>query len=153
MAEGDLVTYLNVWRAWEASGRSKRWAVDNRVMHRTMLRAADIRSQVSGAEGRARGVWAWRRGRHMGLGSLGTLAAGQATWSGISVASAASTGTLLGMTLSRCPWLLQLEAHLRRLGIKQASVLEQASSFDHQEELDTGACLALGGWGVGWGWG
>jgi hypothetical protein len=49
VAEGDLVTYLNVWRAWEESGRNKRWAVDNRVMHRTMLRAADIRCQVGAA--------------------------------------------------------------------------------------------------------
>lgn len=46
VAEGDLISYLNVWRAWEESGRSKKWAIANHVMHRTMLRAADIRSQV-----------------------------------------------------------------------------------------------------------
>lgn len=46
MAEGDLVSYLNVWRAWEESKRSKKWAVANHVMHRSLLRAADIRSQV-----------------------------------------------------------------------------------------------------------
>ena len=46
VAEGDLVSYLNVWRAWEAAGRSKKWAVAHRVMHRSLLRAADIRGQV-----------------------------------------------------------------------------------------------------------
>lgn len=46
MAEGDLISYLNVWRAWEESGRSKKWAVAHRVMHRSLLHAADIRSQV-----------------------------------------------------------------------------------------------------------
>lgn len=75
VAEGDLVTYLNVWRGWEESGRSKKWAIENHVMHRSMLRAADIRNQ--------------------------------------------------------------LQAHLRRQGIKQASALEGATSFDHDEELET----------------
>ncbi|KAI3425228.1 hypothetical protein D9Q98_008996 [Chlorella vulgaris] len=74
VAEGDLVSYLNVWRAWEESKRSKKWAVANHVMHRSLLRAADIRSQ--------------------------------------------------------------LQAHLRRLGFKQASALEGATSFDHDQELD-----------------
>ncbi|KAK9844106.1 hypothetical protein WJX81_004664 [Elliptochloris bilobata] len=46
VAEGDLVTYLNVWKAWEASGRSGRWAHRHLVNHRTMLRAADIRRQL-----------------------------------------------------------------------------------------------------------
>lgn len=54
MAEGDLVSYLNVWRAWEQSGRSKKWAVAHRVMHRSLLRAADIRAQVGGWGGGAR---------------------------------------------------------------------------------------------------
>ncbi len=54
VAEGDLIAYLNVWRAWEQSGRSKKWAVAHRVMHRSMLRAADIREQVrAGAAGAA----------------------------------------------------------------------------------------------------
>ena len=35
--------------------------------------------------------------------------------------------------------LPQLQAHLRRLGIRQASVLEGVSSFDHREALTTGA--------------
>lgn len=46
VAEGDLISYLNVWRAWEESGRSKKWAVAHRVMHRNLLRAADIRNQA-----------------------------------------------------------------------------------------------------------
>lgn len=46
MGEGDLITYLNVWRGWEESGRSGQWAARNAVNHRTMLRAADIRSQL-----------------------------------------------------------------------------------------------------------
>lgn len=46
VAEGDLVTYLNVWKAWEAAGRSGRWAHRHLINHRTMLRAADIRRQL-----------------------------------------------------------------------------------------------------------
>lgn len=46
MAEGDLISYLNVWRAWEEAGRSKQWAISRRVMHRNLLRAADIRAQL-----------------------------------------------------------------------------------------------------------
>lgn len=45
-AEGDLVTFLNVWKAWEESNRNKRWAVENFVSHRSMLRASDIRTQL-----------------------------------------------------------------------------------------------------------
>ncbi|KAL4435416.1 hypothetical protein ABPG77_006178 [Micractinium sp. CCAP 211/92] len=75
VAEGDLIAYLNVWRAWEQSGRSKKWAVAHRVMHRSMLRAADIREQ--------------------------------------------------------------LQAHLRRLGLRQGSALEGTSLLDHAEALTT----------------
>lgn len=46
MAEGDLITYLNVWKAWEENGRSGKWAAANYVAHRSMLRAADIRNQL-----------------------------------------------------------------------------------------------------------
>ena len=46
VAEGDLITYLNVWRGWEVSGRSRKWAYANHVAHRSMLRAADIRDQL-----------------------------------------------------------------------------------------------------------
>lgn len=57
VAEGDLVTYLNVWRGWEESGRSKKWAIENHVMHRSMLRAADIRNQVRRRVWRGAGAW------------------------------------------------------------------------------------------------
>ncbi|BDA45458.1 probable ATP-dependent RNA helicase DHX35 [Coccomyxa sp. Obi] len=46
VGEGDLVTYLNVWKAWQESGRDRRWAARNCLNHRTLLRAADIRSQL-----------------------------------------------------------------------------------------------------------
>lgn len=45
-AEGDLVTYLNVWKAWEDSGRSRKWAERNLLSQRVLLRAADIRGQL-----------------------------------------------------------------------------------------------------------
>ncbi|KAK9846930.1 hypothetical protein WJX84_012141 [Apatococcus fuscideae] len=45
-AEGDLVTYLNVWKAWEDSGRNRKWAERNLVSQRVLLRAADIRNQL-----------------------------------------------------------------------------------------------------------
>jgi len=46
VGEGDLITYLNVWKAWEDSGRSKAWAIKNLVSHRCLLRASDIRDQI-----------------------------------------------------------------------------------------------------------
>jgi hypothetical protein len=44
--EGDLVTYLNVWKAWNDSGRDRRWAHRYCLNHRNLLRAADIRTQL-----------------------------------------------------------------------------------------------------------
>jgi ATP-dependent RNA helicase DDX35 len=46
VGEGDLITYLNVWKAWEDSGRSKAWAIKNLVSYRCLLRALDIRDQI-----------------------------------------------------------------------------------------------------------
>ncbi|KAK9828606.1 hypothetical protein WJX72_001006 [[Myrmecia] bisecta] len=46
VGEGDLISYLNVWKAWEDSGRSRKWSHTNFINHRTMLRAADIRNQL-----------------------------------------------------------------------------------------------------------
>lgn len=46
VAEGDLITYLNVWKAWEENGRRKNWAIDNYVNHRCLLRASDIRDRL-----------------------------------------------------------------------------------------------------------
>jgi ATP-dependent RNA helicase DDX35 len=39
VGEGDLITYLNVWKGWEGSGRSRKWAYANYVSHKSMLRA------------------------------------------------------------------------------------------------------------------
>lgn len=46
VGEGDLITFLNIWRGWEESGRSRKWSYKNFINHRTMLRAADIRNQL-----------------------------------------------------------------------------------------------------------
>jgi len=46
VAEGDVISFLNVWRGWDTSGRKKKWAIDNFVSHRSMLRVADIRLQL-----------------------------------------------------------------------------------------------------------
>ena len=46
VGEGDLITFLNIWRGWEEFGRSRKWCYKNFVNHRTMLRAADIRNQL-----------------------------------------------------------------------------------------------------------
>eukprot|EP00873_Tetraselmis_striata_P001670 jgi/Tetstr1/421934/TSEL_012833.t1 len=52
VAEGDLVTYINVVKAWEMHKRSRQWCEKNCVDHRAMLRAADIRLQVQKTLGR-----------------------------------------------------------------------------------------------------
>lgn len=46
VGEGDLITFLNIWRGWEESNRSRKWCYKNFINHRTMLRAADIRNQL-----------------------------------------------------------------------------------------------------------
>lgn len=46
VGEGDLITFLNIWKGWEDSGRSRKWCYKNFVNHHTMLRAADIRNQL-----------------------------------------------------------------------------------------------------------
>lgn len=43
---GDHITYLNVYRAWELSGRSSRWCKDNFIYERSMKRAHDVRGQL-----------------------------------------------------------------------------------------------------------
>lgn len=45
-SEGDLITYLNVWRGWVESKKSRQWSYSNFINHRSMLRAADIRDQL-----------------------------------------------------------------------------------------------------------
>jgi hypothetical protein len=43
---GDLLTYLNVWHAWEEHHRSSKWAHRNCLNQQALLRAADIRVQL-----------------------------------------------------------------------------------------------------------
>lgn len=47
VAEGDLITYLNIWKAWDEAGRSARWCGNNFIHHHNMLRAASIRNQLA----------------------------------------------------------------------------------------------------------
>lgn len=47
VGEGDLIAYLNVWEAWVGAGVGRpSWAHRHCLNHRTLLRAADIRSQL-----------------------------------------------------------------------------------------------------------
>lgn len=43
---GDHITYLNVYKAWELSGRSSKWCKENFIYERSMKRAHDIRGQL-----------------------------------------------------------------------------------------------------------
>ncbi|KAF8058346.1 DEAH9 [Scenedesmus sp. PABB004] len=45
-AEGDLITFLNVHRAWLAHGKSHRWATRNGIHQHGMLRAAEVSQQI-----------------------------------------------------------------------------------------------------------
>lgn len=47
MGEGDLMSGLNAWHAWQDSGRSGKWSHNHFLNHRTLLRAADIRAQLT----------------------------------------------------------------------------------------------------------
>ncbi len=44
--EGDLVTYLNVWRGWEQNRRSPKWAYKNYIWHKSLCRAQEIRNEM-----------------------------------------------------------------------------------------------------------
>ncbi len=44
--EGDLITHLNVWKAWEENRRSSSWAFKNYVNHKSLCRASEIRDQL-----------------------------------------------------------------------------------------------------------
>ena len=52
VAQGDVLTYLNVWQAWSEvggggnEGRRKKWAYDNYISYRAMVRVEDVRKQV-----------------------------------------------------------------------------------------------------------
>ena len=43
---GDLLTFLNVWHAWEEHKRAPKWAHRNCLNQKALLRAADIRQQL-----------------------------------------------------------------------------------------------------------
>ena len=42
-----MVTALNAWHAWQEAGRLGKWAHNHFLNHRTLLRAADIRAQLT----------------------------------------------------------------------------------------------------------
>ena len=44
--EGDLITYLNVWKGWEENRRSSSWAYKNYVSHKGLVRASQIRDHL-----------------------------------------------------------------------------------------------------------
>lgn len=46
VVEGDLVTYLNVWKAWNEAGRRQKWSFEHFINQRSMLRAAAVRNQL-----------------------------------------------------------------------------------------------------------
>lgn len=46
VAEGDMITALNVYQAWEAAGRAPKFAHRTGVSHKALLRASDIRGQI-----------------------------------------------------------------------------------------------------------
>jgi len=46
VAEGDLVTALNVWEAWDRAGRRAQFAARVGVHQKGLLRASDIRAQI-----------------------------------------------------------------------------------------------------------
>lgn len=48
VAEGDLPSFLNIWKAWLAHVRDKRWSYKNYVSHRSMLRAGRWQGLLSG---------------------------------------------------------------------------------------------------------
>lgn len=44
--EGDHLTLLAVYKAWEQAGYDKNWCFDNFIQHRAMHRAQDVRKQI-----------------------------------------------------------------------------------------------------------
>jgi ATP-dependent RNA helicase DDX35 len=44
--EGDLITYLNVWRGWEENRRGSSWAYKNYIRHKNLCRALEIRNEL-----------------------------------------------------------------------------------------------------------
>lgn len=54
MAEGDLLSLLNVWRAFDANGRDPQWCNENFIELRPLQRAAKIRKHLRRALKRLR---------------------------------------------------------------------------------------------------
>lgn len=46
--EGDLLTLLNAYTAWERHNRSKRWAAQHYLNYGALMRASEIRGRMSG---------------------------------------------------------------------------------------------------------
>lgn len=44
--EGDLITYLNVWKAWEENRRSSSWAFKNFISQKSLCQASEIRNHL-----------------------------------------------------------------------------------------------------------
>jgi pre-mRNA-splicing factor ATP-dependent RNA helicase DHX16 len=44
--EGDHITALNVFHAWEESGSSRQWCIENHVQYRTLAKAKEIRERL-----------------------------------------------------------------------------------------------------------
>lgn len=47
VTEGDHVTYLNVFNCFEGAGSSADWCDDNCLNYRALVRAGEIRQQLS----------------------------------------------------------------------------------------------------------
>ncbi len=47
-AEGDLVTHLNVWRAWLERGKDPRWCYRHFLNHSSLLKASEVQQQLVG---------------------------------------------------------------------------------------------------------
>lgn len=47
MTEGDHITYLNVFNCFEAAGSAADWCEDNCLNYRALVRAGEIRQQLS----------------------------------------------------------------------------------------------------------
>ena len=47
MTEGDHITYLNVFNSFEEAGSDSEWCKDNCLNYRALVRAGEIRQQLS----------------------------------------------------------------------------------------------------------
>lgn len=47
VTEGDHITYLNVFNSFEETGGDSEWCKENCVNYRTLVRAGEVRQQLS----------------------------------------------------------------------------------------------------------